>query len=252
MDINIPYPDSGDLQLRIAVGGCRLRIAPGSGNTWVSGTYTDPSSSLPLRISLNGGTARIAHELDGTRIFGWLSGIPTLDLTLGKARAFGLVIETGGSESDIQLGGVPVKRLEIKYGAGKMNLGFAEPNPEPMSLLDIGSGAGSLEVMNLANSNAAEMKLEGGAAAYKFDFGGRLQRDANVRIQTGVSSVEVSVPPTSAARIYPESIIGGISVGDGFTSKDKGFWTSAAVQGGTPVLSIRTTVALGSLRIQAK
>ncbi len=225
MDIDIPYPDSGDLQLRIAVGGCHLRIAPGSGNTWVSGTYTDPSASLPLKISHNGGNARIAHEVDGTSIFGWLSGIPTLDLALGKARAFGLVIETGGSESEIQLGGVPVKRLEIKYGAGKMNL---------------------------ANSNAAEMKLEGGAAAYKFDFGGRLQRDANVRIQTGVSSVEVSLPLTSAAKVYPESIIGGISVGDGFTSKDKGFWTSAAVQGGTPVLSIRTTVALGSLRIQAK
>ena len=103
-----------------------------------------------------------------------------------------------------------------------------------------------------ANANVAEMKVEGGAASYKFDFGGQLRRDSNVRISTGVSSLEIVLPSASAARVYPDSVIGGVDVGDGFTSKDRGFWTSAAVAGGTPVLSVRATVALGSFKLRQK
>src|SRR5512146_1906015 len=137
--INIAYPESGDLQLRLAVGACRLRMSPGSSDAWIAGTYSDPSRSLPIRIVQDGGNVRISHEADWANIFGWFSGVPTFDLALGKQKSFSLLLETGGSESDLQLGGVPLKRLEIKYGAGKMTISFSEPNPEPMTLFDLSS-----------------------------------------------------------------------------------------------------------------
>jgi hypothetical protein len=93
------------------------------------------------------------------------------------------------------------------------------------------------------------MTVDGGAAAYEFDFGGALQRNGNVRISTGVSSVSISVPAATAAKITSERLLGGMAVGDGFTKNEGGYWTPAAVQGVTPALSIHTSVALGSLSI---
>jgi hypothetical protein len=53
------------------------------------------------------------------------------------------------------LGGVPLRGLTVRQGADKFELGFSEPNPEPMKLLEVSSGAG-IELENLANANFSE------------------------------------------------------------------------------------------------
>ena len=249
--INIPYPEAADLHLRIGVGACRLRIAPGDGDAWVTGSYDDPSGSLPYRVSQDAGIVRISQERNWSDIFNLFgTRVPRFDLKLGKARSYMLTVETGASESLLDLGGLPVSRLEIKTGAGKMEINFSTPNPETMSLLNMSAGATSIEFRNLGNANFSEMFVEGGAASYRFDFDGKLQRNAHVRISTGVSSVELRVPASTAAKITPESMLGGVDVGDGYTKREGAFWTEAAVRGESPVLAIRTNVALGSLAMR--
>ena len=126
------------------------------------------------------------------------------DLSLGKSKPYALTIETGAGECSLDLGGLPITRLELKHGADKMDLDFSAPNPQRMSLLDLGSGAGSTEIKNLANANFAGMNVEGGAVGYILHFGGELQRDARVRIQTGLASIEISIPKSTAAKITPD------------------------------------------------
>ena len=53
------------------------------------------------------------------------------------------------------MGGVPLRGLTVRQGAGKFELGFSVPNPEPMELLEVSSGAG-IELENLANANFSE------------------------------------------------------------------------------------------------
>src|SRR5438132_39522 len=119
-----------------------------------------------------------------------------------------------------------------------------------MGMIDISSGASGIEVTNLANANLAALKVEGGAASYKLDFGGALRRDADVKITTGVSSVELLIPASTAAKIRAETILGGINADDGFTKMGGGFWTKAAADGSTPVLNIQANVTLGSLQLR--
>ena len=104
---------------------------------------------------------------------------------------------------------------------------------------------------NLANANFAEMTVDGGAAGYKFEFGGSLQRDAHVRLTAGMSGVEISVPAATATKIRAEVIMGGTNIGDGFTKKDGAFWTEAAIRGQTPVLTMDANISLGGLTIRA-
>lgn len=248
--IHIPYPASGDRHLRLSVGACRLRVRPGDEEAWVTGTYTDPTGALPAQITQEGGTARISQEYRWPEVWGTITSPPRFDLALGKTGPYMLTIEAGASETDLDLGGLPISRLEVKQGAGKYRIDFSAPNPQAMSLFDLDAGAGDIELSHLANANFAEMSMDGGAAAYRLDFSGTLQRDAYVKISTGVSSVEIRVPASTAAKISTESVLGSIEIGDGFMKKEGAFWTEAALAGKRPVLTIRTSVALGALRLQ--
>jgi hypothetical protein len=250
--INVAYPAAEDLSLRIAVGACRFRARSGEGEAWVAGTHHDPTDRRPPRILEEGASVTISEaEPSFERIPAVFGGVPRYELEFGKQRPFALTIETGASEFDLDLGGVPLRSVTVRQGAGKFELGFSEPNPHPMELLEVSSGAAGIELENLANANFSEMRLSGGAASYELDFGGALSRDARVNVETGLSGVEISVPATTAARIVAETTLGSVEVGDGFTKREGAFLTKGALGGGTPVLEIRVGVRLGALQLRA-
>jgi hypothetical protein len=249
--IQVAYPTVGDPQLRIALGACRFRARPGEGDEWVTGTYNDPTDRRPLRIvEEEAGITITEAEPSFERIQAVFGGVPRYELEFGKERPFALTIETGASDFDLDLGGVPLSRLMVRQGAGKFELGFPQPNPEPMELLEISSGAAAIELENLANANFSQLRLTGGAASYELDFGGSLSRDADVSIETGMSGVVVSVPTSTATRVTAETTLGSVDVGDGYTKSEGAFSTEAALRGNGPVLRIRAGVRLGSLQLR--
>jgi hypothetical protein len=249
--IQVAYPSVGNPQLRIALGACRFRARPGEGDEWVTGTYNDPTDRRPLRIvEEEAGITITEAEPSFERIQAVFGGVPRYELEFGKERPFALTIETGASDFDLDLGGVPLSRLMVRQGAGKFELGFPQLNPEPMELLEISSGAAAIELENLANANFSQLRLSGGAASYELDFGGSLSRDADVSIETGMSGVVVSVPTSTATRVTAETTLGSVDVGDGYTKSEGAFSTEAALRGNVPVLRIRAGVRLGSLQLR--
>src|SRR5918997_5088190 len=238
--INVAYPPAKDLHLQIALGACRFKARPGDGDAWVAGTYHDPTDRRSVRILEEGQSVTITEtEPSFEHIPSVFGGVPRYELEFGKERPFALTIETGASDFDLDLGGVPLSRLMVRQGAGKLELGFSVPNPEPMQLLEVSSGAAGIELVNLANANLSEMRLSGGAASYELDFGGTLLRDAQVSIETGLSGVEVTVPASTAARIVAETTLGSVEVGNGFTKREGAFLTDGTLRGEGPNLAIR-------------
>jgi len=249
--IQIAYPSVGNPHLRIALGACRFKARPGEVDEWIAGTYSDPTDRRPLRIvEEQAGVTITEAEPSFERIPAVFRGVPRYELEFGKEKPFALTIETGASDFDLDLGGVPLSRMMVRQGAGKFELGFPQPNPEPMEILEISSGAAAIELENLANANFSELHLSGGAASYELDFGGVLSRDAEVSIETGISGVVVSVPTSTAARVAAETTLGSVDVGDGFTKIEGAFSTEAALSGDGPVLRIRAGVRLGSLQLR--
>jgi hypothetical protein len=249
--IHIAYPYADTPHLRVALGACRFTARPGEGKEWVSGTYNDPTDRRSLRIlDEESGVTITEAEPSFEQIPAVFGSVPRYDLEFGKERPFDLTIETGASDFELDLGGIPLNRLVVRQGAGKFELGFPEPNPERMQLLDISSGAAGIELESLANANFSEMRLSGGAASYELDFGGVLSRDAEVSIETGLSGVGVSVPGSTAARVVAETTLGSVNLGHGFTKSEGAFLTEAALSGDGPVLRIRAGVRLGSLQLR--
>ncbi|HET9016390.1 MAG TPA: hypothetical protein VFN57_12395 [Thermomicrobiaceae bacterium] len=250
LTIDEGFPGEGEPTLHIRVGGCRVRIRGGGGATWVSGSYRDPSRSLPCRVSRNGGTLDISQELNVSSMPRFGDGTPTLDLTLGDAAPFAVVLEGGASECRLDLGGLPISRLSMKQGAGRYELDFSQPTTVPMQALEIAGGAAAMDLRNLANAGFVEMRIDGGAAAYSIDFGGELRRDGQVRITAGAASLELSMPESTPATVRSDSVLAQVKVGDGFTTRQGAYWTSPAVEGKTPLLRVEAKVALGSLRLR--
>jgi hypothetical protein len=231
------------------VGACRLRIRPGDGPQWVTGIYDDPSSAVPVRVVQEGPIATITQDFNWREALGMVNKPPTFDLQLGQQKAYTLSIEGGASESEIDLGGLPLCGLTIKYGAGKQAVDFSAPNPQEMEKIAISAGAAGIEMENLANANFAQITLEGGAAAFELDFGGTLRRDAYVKINTGMASVELEVPAGMAAKVQTEPVLGGVDVGDGWTKKAGAFWNQAALDGKIPTLTVSAQVVMGAIKL---
>jgi len=250
--INVAYPAADDLHLRLALGACRFKAEPAEGEDWVTGICHDPTGKRAPRIVEEGGTVQITEsEPSWERIPAVFGGVPRYELVIGKERPFALTIETGASEFDLDLGGVPLRNLMVRQGAGRFELSFSAPNPHPMELLEVSSGAAGIELENLANANFSEMRLSGGAAGYELDFGGTLSRDSEAKIEAGLSGVEIEIPASTAAKIVAETTLGSVNVGDGFTKREGAFWTEAGTAGDKPLLTIRAGVRLGSLQLRA-
>ncbi len=249
-NISIPYPGADSLHLIIRVGACRLKISPGHDESWVTGSYQCPAGALQLKIDKRGGRVTITQDYDVIGLGGLFRYAPRLELVLGTARACALTLEGGASDFSVDLGGIPLNQLAIKQGAGRAELDFSAPNPQEMSSLTVASGAVSLQMKNLANAHFVEMTFDGGAASYRFDFGGLLQRDARAKISTSMAPVEIRIPSGTAARVVENTVMASLDLGDGFMKKGGAFLTEAALAGKTPALSIQANISLGSLALR--
>jgi hypothetical protein len=249
--INVPFPQSADLHLRIRVGACRLRIVPGAGDAWVSGCYQCPKGALPLKIDKSGGSVTITQDYDVTGLGGLIRYTPRFELALGKPKPYAITLEAGACDYAADFGGLPIKALVIKHGAGMAEFDFSAPNPREMVSLLVNSGAVGLHMKNLANANFAEMTFDGGAASYKFDFGGMLRRDARIKISTSMAPVEIRIPSATAAKVVENTIAAALDIGDGFMKRGGAFLTEAALTSKTPMLTIRANVSLGTLSLRA-
>lgn len=247
--IDLPFAGDDPLELRVALGPCRVRIRPGA-TAWATGRYEDPTGVLPLQVTRDAGHARIA-QAPTARSVPTSAHPPSLELELGTARPYQLVVDGGANETVADLGGIPLTRLVVHYGAGRADFDFSAPNPGEMASLDVSAGGAALDMRGLGNANFAEMVVSGGAGQYRLDFGGPLRRDAEVRVNAGVASVELRVPATNAARVRTESILGALDVGDGFTTREGAYWNEAAGRGASPVLQVMVNSVLGAIAVRS-
>jgi hypothetical protein len=250
--IDIPFPSDTYLKLRITAAPARLTLAPGDHESWVQGTYNDPGGSTQSRVTIEGGTARIGHERN---LMNLRQGLPAFDLALGKAKPYRLTLETGASDRNTcDLGGLPLREVDCKLGAGRFQLDFSTPNPEEMEKLSIAAGASELAVLHMANAGAREATINGGAASMTFDFSGTLQRNFLARINSGMAEVKIRVPKETPARIRCDATLGSLDLSDGFMTREGQYWNEAALardeNAETPLLSLEVMTALGSIKIE--
>lgn len=240
--ITVEAPDSDSTRLAISFGAGELRISPGA-EQLVEGTIVYNVEDLKPEIVENGNRIEIKQgEFRSLPPFDDLKN--EWDLQLGSS-PMDLVISAGAYDGNLELGGLALESLEINDGASDVDLSFSEPNATEMSILSYSTGASDVSMTGLANANFSTMSFKGGAGNYTLDFGGELQQDAVVTVDSGFGNVSLIVPEDVNATVTVESAAVNINHGSGWAQNGNDY----TQEGEGPTLTFVVNMAAGNLMI---
>jgi hypothetical protein len=249
VDISVPLLDDSDAvaDISLVFGAGDLELTPGAEDALVSGEATFNVEDFEPIITIDGSNIRIEQGDLNVR------GIPDFQddmmnewaLLLGSAPMF-LHLNAGAYIGDFELGGLSLRGLDISDGAADVELSFSEPNLVEMDSFTYNTGASNVSITGLANANTASVIFRSGAGSYTLDFGGELQQDMDVSIESGISSITVIVPEGVSAEVTYDGGMSNISL-DGSWKKSEGIY----VQEGEG-FTIKITVKMGAGNLELK
>lgn len=206
-DIKVEYPDADEINLNLKFGAGKFTLNPGA-DILVNGTATYNYDELKPEVITDDGDVEVRVGDGNLNILPNLDNIKNeWDLKLGD-QPMNLSIDSGAYEGTFELGGLSLTRLDISDGAANVELSFSEPNPVEMSTFTYNTGASDVKITGLGNANFSLFDFSAGAGDYTLDFSGELQRDASIKIETGLSNVIIIVPEGVDAVV---TVQGGLS-----------------------------------------
>jgi len=235
-EISVPVPDAEEVSLRLSFGAGDLKLAPGADNL-VEGSATYNYEEFAPVVNVDEGNVQIRM---GDKEFNSFPALNNLknewDFKLGDA-PMDLTIESGAYDGNMELGGLSLTNLTVQDGAANVELSFSEPNQVEMSTFRYETGASDVKMSGLANANFSILDFSSGAGDYTLEFSGDLQRDATVKIASGLSNIIISIPEEVDAVVTIDSGASNISVGSNWSKsgnvykqKGKGFTLTFVVE----------------------
>jgi len=174
-------------------------------------------------------------------------GSNTWNLYFDTRTPLDLRFDLGLSESDLDLTGFRVERLEISAGMATTRLAFDEPNPVVMERLSIDAGAARFTGEQLGNARFRQLSFKGGAGSFSLDFtGASLPHGARADIDVGVSRLRIRLPEDKAVVLHaPDSWLARVDVPVGYISQGGGIWHSARVRNPTDAFQLHINAGVG-------
>ena len=171
--------------------------------------------------------------------------VNTWDLALGPT-PMELEIEAGAYKGEMDLSGLHLLNLRVSDGASDSQLTFSEPNPEKMDTFTYMTGASAVKLSGLGYANFEQMNFKGGVGDYKLDFAGDLQRDAEVNIDAGMSTLRLSIPEGTKAVIEISAGMKNVKTEGTWTAHEDTYLTTGTSD---YTLTIKVNIGLGSLTL---
>jgi len=231
-----------EVTLEFAAG--ELYLSPGAGDLLIGGEVIYNIEDLKPEITVEAEDVNMEtgnYEINGFPNFqGEIKN--TWDLKLGSM-PLNLTIKAGAYTGEYELGDLSISNLHISDGAANVHLNFEKPNLIEMKSLRYETGASDISLENLANANFDTMIFESGAGNYELDFSGQLKRDSAVFIETGLSSMTITVPANMNVILSLEGSLTNVTT--------RGTWDQSgnyySISGDGPTLTISIEMNAGNL-----
>lgn len=213
-EITVPTPKTDEVSLSLSFGAGEMTLAPGASQL-VEGTATYNYAAFKPEVNIDGGNVQIQmSDINSFPSFDNLKNV--WDLKLGDT-PMDLTIESGAYDGTFEFGGLSLNNLTIQDGAANVTLAFSEPNLVEMSTFRYETGASDVKMSGLANANFSIFDFSSGAGDYTLDFSGELQRDASVKISSGLSNIIIVIPEGVNAVVTVDSGASNISAGSNWS-----------------------------------
>lgn len=235
----------------LSFGANKLHLAPGADDVLVRGTVRTNLKDFEPVVRIDGSDIRVEQgqlEVEGVPSLSADSVVNDWDLRLGSD-PMRLRITGGAYQGEMDLGGLSLTDLYVSDGASTVEVDFSAPNLAEMGTLRYETGASTVTLTNLGNANFASMVFRSGAGTYELDFGGALRREAQVDIESGLSTLTIIVPETTTAEV---EISGGLS-----SVVARGAWTAGnggryRIEGQGPRLLIDLSMGAGTVILETR
>ena len=170
------------------------------------------------------------------------------DLELAEGLPLALDFELAACDADVDLGGLLLHRAKLELGGGNLALDFERAQAGRLERLDLGCGAGHLEVRRLGNAHARTIRVDVGAGSCRLDLAGDWKEDALLRVDAGTSNVEIHVPRGLAVRADLKETLARLSAPE-FQSEGSQRYTTPEWGTGGPSIVIELEATLGSVSL---
>ncbi len=223
--------DEREVRVHVDYGAGVLAVRRGAPGTLYRMELRYDRDSAEPRTRYENGRLEIGMDRVGGGIrMGSRNGSGRLDLELSPEVPLLLDLEFGAARADLDLGGLAIRELRVETGASDTRIELSEPNPEQLELASFEAGAAHLVAIGLGNLNAERIRLEAKAGKATLDFGGEWRRDAHVDLGLDLGAVELRVPRGLGVRLVVDALLTSVDAqemyrrGDSYSSAD---WESA-------------------------
>ncbi len=240
--------DEEHLEVEVGFGMGKLAIERGEAGLLYRAVFDyDEAFATPTHTYRNG-LLDIGIDMRKQGRFGTRPSVDSsLDLWLPGGIPIDLRLDFGAGESDMDLSGIPIRKLEFNTGASRSEVRIDEANRERMESASFNVGAADLTVRGMGNLRAERVTVKAGAGSVTLGLEGDWPRDARVSVEMGLGALEVRVPADLGVRIRHESILASIDA-EGFDRSGKSYlsgnWATAERR-----IELDISAALGDIDI---
>lgn len=154
-----------------------------------------------------------------------------------------LVGEISMGESQIDLGGLWVREVDLDMGAGDHFVEFREPLPFPMERFAMKTSMGGVEVRSLGDASPAEVRVEHGMGDLFLDLEGAWRNDSEIRADFSMGQCRIWLPDGVNVVLDRRSVSMGEARIDELPDP-------STLPAGAPTLHISASGSMGELRIE--
>jgi hypothetical protein len=235
------------IDVRVRFGAGRLSIEPGeAGTLYKMQLRYDEEAFEPVAEYEDG---RLDLGVEGTRHkFRWKKDdTQEMDLALARGVPMNLDLEFGAVRADLDLGGLQMTGLKLQTGASESRVDISSANPLRMEEAKLEVGAADFHARNLGNLNAERIEVDAGVGNLVLDFKGDWQGDAEVTVDMGLGALELRFPEGLGVHLEKDTFLtsldseGLVKRGDSFYSLD---WETAEHR-----VSVKVDAAFGSIDV---
>jgi len=179
----------------------------------------------------------------------------TWKIFFGDAVPIDLKLMLGGTSSELDFSGIPLRTLRIEMDASKGSIVFNELNPVEMDYLRIESGASELSVTGLGYSRAERMRFDVGMGKFSFDFtdNAHALRGTVVDIEVGMARLDIQLPRSGPILLdVPDSWFCKVDVPNGYIKAEDGIYHSPDFTDDDDAFVIMVDAAIGTVNFATR
>jgi hypothetical protein len=249
VELGAPQPGAGRVIVDFSMGSFEIKPGPADQPIRVDADFDSSLFELEERLVENddGTWTYKVHFGPKGGFFGMLMRgggkvENRLELVIPRGHPLALEGRIKMGESNSDLGGLWLTKVDLEYKMGDHFIEFREPSPFPLSSFEMKGSMGKLELRNLGNASPATIDIEQKMGELFLDLQGLWRRDAQVDVEFKMGECRIWLPDNARAEVIRASVGLGESVKD---PRDQ-----PELPPDAPTIKIEARGNMGELRIE--